>query len=230
VVTKSGYSTDRTYATSEVANPIKPDTSVFADDITQISFAIDTLGSLVVNSFNSRENNFTPLGNVSFRIRGNKIIGTNASSQLVYKYDQTTSTDSSGVRSFNNLEWDVYRIVMPTPSSYDISGTNPLLPLNLTPGGNLAFNMSVAPHTTHSFLLTIKDPAQSLIASASATLTNTSGFNASLFSGNSGSPDFGQLLFSNLSEDTYQLTATASGFLDYTEISMCPDTPKVKLY
>lgn len=215
VVTKTGFSTDRTYSTSEVTNPIKPDTSVFADDVTQISFAIDALGSLSVNSLDSRENNFAPLPNVSFRIHGNKIIGTDSSSQLVYKYDTTTTTNSSGIRDFNNMEWDVYRISMPASTSYDISGTNPLLPINLIPGGSYDFDFSTATHTLHNFLITIKNPSQELIASASATLAGPGGYNQSDYTGTDGGPDFGQVIFSGLTEDTYQLTATASGFTDY---------------
>ncbi len=213
--TKAGYSTDRTYASSEVTNPVKPDTSVFANDVTQISFAIDQLGALNINSVNSRENSFSTLGNVPFRIHGNKIIGTNASSQLVYKFDTQTSTNSSGLKNFTNMEWDVYRVYMPTSTSYDISGTTPLLPLNLTPSGSLDFTFATSAHSVHNYLLTIKDPSQNLIASASATLTDGGSYNETKNTGSNANPDFGQILFSNLSEDTYNLTATASGFLDF---------------
>src|SRR3990172_4926235 len=40
-VTKEGHSTNRTYSTGEVANPLKPHVSVFQDNVTQVSFAID---------------------------------------------------------------------------------------------------------------------------------------------------------------------------------------------
>jgi hypothetical protein len=215
-VTKSGMNTDRTYSTSEVANPFKPHASVFQDDVTQVSFAIDTLGSISIKSVDSRENNFAELGNVPFKIYGNKIIGTDASAQLVHKYNESLTTNSSGDINLSGMEWDVYHIVMPQSTSYDISGTYPLLPLNLTPGGNIDFTFAVSTHTTNSFFLSAKDNSQNLIASASARLYDDFGFEEVKFTGESENPDFGQILFSNLNAQIYHLEVTASGFFNYS--------------
>jgi len=217
-VTKSGMSTDRTYGTNEVANPIKPHTSVFADDLTQISFAIDTWGQIDISSLNSRINNFSDLGSVPFRIHGNKIIGTDAFAQPVYKYDETLTTDGSGSKILTEMEWDIYHVEMPSVTSYDTSGTTPLLPLNLSPGVDLDFTFSVETHSDHNILLTVKDPTQALIASASAHLTEAGGYDESKFTGAEGDPDFGQVLFPDLEELTYTLNATASGFLNYNGV------------
>ncbi|OGM60921.1 hypothetical protein A3A75_02420 [Candidatus Woesebacteria bacterium RIFCSPLOWO2_01_FULL_39_10] len=215
-VTKTGMSTDRTYSTSEVTNPLKPYASIFQDDVTQISFTIDDLGNLNISSVDSRENNFNPLGNVSFRLYGNKIVGTDAFAQPVYKYDQTLITNGSGTLALSSMEWDVYRVEMPASTSYDISGASPLLPLYLTPGGSLDFTFATDFHTDHSFFLTVKDPAQNLIASSSASLSDGSSYDETKFTGDSGNPDHGQVLFSNLTEQIYNLVATASGFVDFT--------------
>ncbi|OGM09484.1 hypothetical protein A2159_00965 [Candidatus Woesebacteria bacterium RBG_13_34_9] len=214
-VTKLGYSSDRTYSTGEVANPIKSHTSVFEDDVTQISFQVDKLGSISISSFDSRENNFNPLGNVAFRLHGNKIIGTDAYAQPVYKYDENLSTNESGNLTLNNMEWDVYHILMLSSSSYDISGTTPLTPFYLSPEGNSQEDFCVTSHTTNSFFITIKDSSSSLIASATARLYDDSGFENIKTSGIEDNPDFGQLLFSNLNEKTFHLEATASGFINY---------------
>lgn len=215
-VTKSGMSTDRTYSTSEVTNPTKPHASVFDESLSQVSFAIDTLGTVNVASKNSRDSGFASLGGVSFRIHGNKIIGTDAFAQPVYKYDQTLVTDGSGSNTLNNMEWDVYHISMPDPTSYDISGTDPLLPINLTPGGNLDFTFATESHSDHSFFVTVKDNNLDRVASASARIYDDLGFSEDKFTGLSSDPDFGQALFSGLEEKTYHFVATASGFLDYT--------------
>lgn len=214
-VTKVGFSTDRTYASSEVTNPLKPHMSVFEDDVTQVSFAIDLLGGMIINSVDSRENGFVSKGNVPVRLRGSKIIGTDAFAQPVYKYNHNLTTDSSGNLSLNSMEWDVYHVLTPLITSYDISGTSPLLPLNLTPGGSLNFTLAVSPHTNHSFFLIVKDPSQNLIASASAKLNNGVGFEETKTTGISADPDFGQAFFSSLEEKNYQLSATASGYLDF---------------
>lgn len=215
-VNKSEMSTDRTYSTSEATNPLKPHASVFLDQVTQISFAIDRVGSINISSLNSREENFLPLGNVSFRLRGNKIIGTNAFAQPVYKYEQTLNTNEEGVINLSNMEWDVYNIETPSPTTKDISGTVPLLPLNLIPGGNLDFKFTSSAHTDHSFFITVKDNTQNLIASASARLYDDAGFEENKFSGDVENPDYGQVLFSNLSEQIYHLDVSLPGFQNFS--------------
>lgn len=218
-VTKSGsginMSTDRTYSTSEVTNPLKPHASIFSDQVTQLSFVVDQVGGIGITSLDSREEDFTPLGNTIFRLRGNKIIGTDAYAQPVYKYDRILNTNDSGNLNLTNMEWDIYHVIMTTETTRDISGTDPLLPLNLTPGGSLDFRFSTSPHSDHSFFITVKDASQNLVASASARIYDDLGFEESKFTGDSENPDHGQVLFSNLSPQTYHLVATASGFLDY---------------
>ena len=214
-VTKEGFSLDRTYSTNEVANPIKPSMSVFLNSPTQSSFAIDRVGTLTISSFDSRENNFIALGNVSFRLHGNKIIGTDTLAQPVYKYDQNIATNATGMLNLPSMEWGVYQVFMPTLTSYDISGTFPILPLNLSPGVDFDFTFAVNSHTNHSLFFTLKDPSQNLIASASARLYDDSGFDQTKPTGISTDPDFGQALFSGLNEQTYHLTATASGFVNF---------------
>lgn len=215
-VTKSGYSTDRTYSTSEVTNPIKPHTSIFADQVTQMSFAIDEVGSISVSSKDSRANSFATLPNMPFRLRGNKIIGTDSLSQPVYKFDENEVTDGSGNFSLSNAEWDTYQVIMPSSSSYDISGNNPLQPLSLLPGGTIDFTLSTEAYTSNSLLTIIKDPSQNLIASATARLTlGSPSYDETVVSGQSGDPDFGQAFFPGLAADTYTIDATASGYLDF---------------
>lgn len=213
-VTKSGYSTDRTYSEAEVTNPIKPETSVIDGEITQISFAIDEVGTISISSKDSRANNFTNLANVSFQLRGNKIIGTDAYGKPVYKYDSVYQTDSGGNFNLSNAEWDTYQVLMPAPTSWDISGNIPLQPLSLIPGGSITLTFSVEPSSTNSFLAIVKDPSQNLIASASARLT-LSGYDESIYTGATESADFGQAFFSGLTEDTYTVTATASGYTNF---------------
>jgi hypothetical protein len=209
------YSTDRTYSTSEVTNPSKPDASVFDDDVSQVTLAIDVVGTINVSSLDSRENNFVPLGNVSFQLRGNKIIGTDAYAQPVYKYDQTLTTDGSGNLNLSDMEWDVYRVQMPTSTTYDISATQPLLPLILSPSGSIDFTFAASPHSDHSLFVTAQDTSLNLIASASARLYDDVGFDETKPTGSSDSADVGQVLFSNLEEKTYHLEATASGYFNF---------------
>lgn len=214
-VTKADCSEDRTYSESEVANPIKPHASVLEGEVTQVSFYIDTLGDMSFSSVDNRENNFSPRGNVEFRLRGNKIIGTDTLGQPVYKNDSGYTTDGSGSFNASDIEWDTYHVLMPETTGLDISGSTPLQPLSLLPDGNLSFTFATDTHTEHGLLITVKDPSQNLIASASARLYNGEGFNETKTTGISDDPDFGQAFFPNLEEKTYQIEATASGHLDF---------------
>ncbi len=58
-VTKSGYSSAQTYSSDEVANPDKPHATVITGKLTEISFSIDLLGSMKVNTL-------SPWGSDSF--------------------------------------------------------------------------------------------------------------------------------------------------------------------
>ncbi len=214
-VNKSGMSTDKTYSSEEVANPLKPHATVLENQVTQISFTIDKVGSINISSRNSRENNFEALGNVSFILKGGKIIGTDETGKPVYKYDKSLSTDSNGNLNLSNMEWDVYQISMPESTSYDISGTSPLLPIYLSPGSQVDFTFSVDSHTENGFFITVKDPSQNLIASASAKLSKIGEFEEIKDTGTSENPDFGQVFFSNLSKETYNLVVSASGYQNY---------------
>jgi type II secretory pathway pseudopilin PulG len=59
----------------------------------------------------------TILANAAFAMHGNKIIGTDASAQPIYKYDSNSSTDASGELSMNDLEFDDYTFAF---GGYDI--------------------------------------------------------------------------------------------------------------
>jgi hypothetical protein len=215
-VTKAGYSTQQTYSTSQVANPSKPHQTVLAGDLTEISFTIDILSNLNIISVKSREENFEIYPNILFQLRGEKIIGTDAQNQPVYKFDQDFITDSSGTISVNNIEWDNYRIIVPETSGLDISGTNPLLPIILQPNSTIDAKFALATQTTHSLLLSFTDNSKVPIASVSATLSDGASYQETKLSGFDTDPDFGQTFFSDLSQQIYTLTATASGYLDFS--------------
>jgi len=228
-VTKNGYSSERTYSTSEVANPNKPHQTVLEGQLTEITFAIDRTSSLDIYIKKDRQNNFEPFPNITFRLRGEKTIGVDAFGQPVYKYDKIHSADSSGYLSLANLEWDNYQFIQ--PSDYDVSGSNPNIPISILPQTSNTLNIALSsPASQHNLLITFVDSANNRISSVSATLSNNSGFSQSQTSGTASNPDFGQVFFPNLFEVTYSLTATASGFLDYqAEIGVTGQTRETVL-
>ena len=211
-VSKDGYSSERTYSTSEVANPNKPTQTVIEGQLTEIGFAIDKTATLNITSKVKSGETFSTLPNVSFEIRGDKTIGTDSSSQPIYKYDQTLTTNSSGTLIISDIEWDNYKITRDPSSSYDISGFNPLTPIQIDPDTAANLDIAFSPHTTNSLLVTFVDDSSIPIASVSAVLDGTE----AKLSGVSENPDYGQVFYSNLSSQLYPITATASGYLDYS--------------
>lgn len=167
-VSKAGYSTDRTYPPGEVSNPtpLKPDATVLLQQVTQVSFAIDRLSSLTVLSV-------TPtcavVPSFDFALVGSKQIGTN-----VPKFSQNMVTDASGSLILSSImEWDTYTII-PTDTTYDISGLNPLNPVTINANSSQQAQIIAIPHDPQSLLVTVKDSATQLpISDAVVTVSKT---------------------------------------------------------
>lgn len=215
VVSKDGYSSQRTYAISEVANPDKPHVSILEGELTEISFAIDLTSNLTINSHTGRELNFENLGSIALDIRGDKTIGTDASDKPVYKYQNQLTTDGGGELALEDLEWDNYYITLPSASGWTFSGTNPLHPILLNPNTNIFSNLALNQRFSNSLFITFTDSPGIQVASVSASLFDGGNLIASASSGITGDPDFGQVLFNDLSATIYNLVATVSGYLDF---------------
>lgn len=165
-VTKSGYSTDYTVTPGSLGNstPIKPDASIIEGEITSISFNIDKLSA--VNIFSVNEN-CSQIGNISFKLQGGKLIGTEPD---VYKYSQDLSTNAEGELHLN-LEWDTYSVTL-NSNTYDLAGSNPLLPLELAPNTTLDLYLVLRTKSDYKLLVTVKDAGSGQpLSGAEVTLT-----------------------------------------------------------
>lgn len=215
-VTKSDYSTDRTYGEEEVANPTKPHLSVLEGEVTEASFAIDRVSSLTIGSFGSRVSGFPSLGNVQLRLRGNKIIGTDTQENLVYKYDEELETDGSGQLSLENMEFDSYVIEI-TAAGYNLAGSNPALPFALEPDTEASIDLALENSSQHSLLVLVADSETDPLASASARLVNGAlEYDETIETGAPEEPDLGHAYFGNLSPLQYQLTVSLLGYEETT--------------
>lgn len=168
-VTKSGYSTDRTYLPGAAGNPnpTKRHASVIAGQLTNTSFAIDRTSTVNVQTVNEL---CVPQGNKTLTFTGAKKIGT---SPDVYKTTRTLTTDGSGLATLNDLEWDTYTVT--AGSGFTIGGSMPVLPLVIAPGSNI--DMTIVPSTSATgLLLTVKDSVTKLPVSG-ATVVLTGGSN-----------------------------------------------------
>ncbi|MEK7165698.1 MAG: hypothetical protein AAB874_02740 [Patescibacteria group bacterium] len=213
--TKSGYSTDRTYSSMEVANPLQPYITVIEGQVTPLSFAIDIIGKVIINSYGSRESGFPPISNVAFTIRGSKIIGTTSSDDPVYKYQYSTNTGGGSVE-ITGLEWDTYTLDF-TNSGHNLAGANPAQPFALLPGANMTLPIVAVPKGANTVLVVLQNSQSQLIGTGSAQLTNASiSYEATKAAGATAAADMGQTFFGGLSPIIYQLKVIADGYQEAT--------------
>lgn len=216
-VTKSGFSTDRTYGVAEIENPTKPHATILEEQLTEVSFTIDQFASLNLTTVGEAEA-FPFLPNQVIRLRGDKTIGTNSLDEPVYKFDLEVVTDSAGNLIIEELEWDNYNVSLPDDSTYDIAFTNPVSPINIIPNQDVNLTISLVGDSADSLLIVFKDSEDNPIASVAATIKDGLTFEASASSGIEGSPNWGQVFFDNLATTAYTLIATASGLLEHTSV------------
>lgn len=173
VVTKSGFTTDRSYATSSVnQSPLKPDPTVLLQQLTQVSFIIDRVSDITVNTM---DNTCAEVPSVPFDITGTKLIGSNPD---VVKYDASFSTNSSGQRNIPNLEWDTYSFM--TTGSYYLAGANPIGSVSIPPNSSQNVTLVIAEESPSILLVAVKDAATLLpLSDVTVSLTKT-GFSRTL--------------------------------------------------
>ncbi len=159
------------------------------------------------------------IGNIPFTLTGNKIIG----STPVYKYQENHVTDGGGSVEINNLEWDVYSVILGT-GSYDISNACASLPYILNPGVHEVLKLTLVPSVAFSLRVTVVDIDGNTIPSASVTLSR-SGFSNEKITTSCGQSFFNTGLGSN---SDYILTLHATGYVSQTISDVVVDGSNVQ--
>ena len=212
--TKEGYSQDETYpfGGEAGANPLKPDSTVVVQQVTDAVLSIDLLGSLDVSTV---DNTCASTPGVDFSLTGTKLIGAPA----VIKYmTQNFTTGPSGTSSISNMEWDTYNTAL-TSGAYDLAGSTPMPSFALDPGETQALQLVVVPHASHALLVSVQDANGVSINGATVRLQNT-GFDETKITNSELCPTPGQVFWNGLGSGTYTLTVSASGYQDYTDNSL----------
>ena len=157
-----------------------------------------------------------PIGNVDFTLTGTKSIGLNGTS-TVYKYQQSHSTNGSGVITLPDLEWDLYDVALDT-ASYIVREACAPIPYALNPGVDETLKLTLVPPPTHSLHVYVVDGDGAVIPGATATLSRT-GFSESEISSACGQVFFGTGLSSAAD---YILEVSAPGYVtsSQTEINI----------
>lgn len=174
-VTKSGYVPDQTRTTSvSLPNPVKPHASVVAQDVTSISFSIDRVSELQIQTKNA---SCQAVGTVSVDVAGTQLIGTNPNTYLV---STTLATDSGGNHNMQQLHWDAYGL---RPQGYDLIGSIPALPLTIAPNVIQPIELILGPNTSRSLLVNVADSVTRLPVSDATVLVTSTGYSQSLQTG-----------------------------------------------
>lgn len=176
-VTKSGYSSDRTYTPGDLANPhpLKPHATVAKQQLTQISFAIDKVSTI---NLKTADQMCVAVPDIDYFLSGSKLIGTDPD---VLKYSTNSATDSNGTKVINNLEWDTYSL-QNLDSQYYISAMASQSPLIVNSGSLYNQTWVMGPKDPSALLLIVQDQNGNSINDASIQLTK-SGFDQTIFSG-----------------------------------------------
>lgn len=170
-VSKAGYSSDGTVA------PVKLPATVATQTVTEIFFSIDRLSNLNIHTVSHA---CAPVGNASFNMHGEKLIGT---SPDVYKYSHNFTTNGAGDKELTGLEWDKYHLDF-SGSGYDIGGSAPMLPLKLNPGATQDLTVILRSHVADSLLVRVNDAGTGLpLSNATVRLTNGGLYDKSLITG-----------------------------------------------
>ncbi|MFA5211593.1 MAG: carboxypeptidase-like regulatory domain-containing protein [Patescibacteria group bacterium] len=173
-VSKTGFTVDKTFTTSEIENPIKPPVSVEAQNVTTISFSIDEVSSVNLNSLNSY---CSVLPSVPINIFGTKLLGINPD---YFKLNENIVTNGGGNYYLNNLEWDSYGLKI---DNYDLIGTIPSLPIKLLPGATQDVKLILAANSGDSILVNVQDSITNQPISNATVTISGNGLNKSKVTG-----------------------------------------------
>jgi hypothetical protein len=154
-----------------------------------------------------KTSNSTPIPNVTFDLRGDKIIGKDSNENPVYKFSTTTQTNFQGQILLSNLEWDVYYFsnFRKDSQTLDLVTSTPPHPVSLDPGTNL--DVSLYLDSQNSLLVTVQD-SETLKPIFSATTTLTApGFSQTQYTDING-----QTIFIPLEQRNYNISVEAVGY------------------
>lgn len=190
IVSKSGFTTDQTYATSTGnPNPLKLDATVILQQLTQISFVIDRTSSINLHTVT---NTCASVADVPFTVDGTKLIGTNPD---VYKWTGNFTTDASGSKNIAGIEWDVFSFT--TSGGFYLAGVNPISPISILPDSNQNVDLIITADNPAFLLVSVKESSTSLpisgatVSLAGQTLITDQGFLSQTdWSGGSGQLNF----------------------------------------
>lgn len=161
-----------------------------------------------------------PVGSVEFNIQGEKLIGTDAQEQPIYKYSNNHISGPNGHLDILNLEWDSYTFSAAPASDLTLVETVPApQPIGLSPSTNQSAVLYF--EAENNLLVKVQDfETSEPIFSAEARLHNSDlGYDKTQLTNGDG-----ETYFIPLEAATYNLEVTAEGYDSYSgQISISGD-------
>ena len=215
VVSKSGYSTARTYGVEEVTNPEKSHLVVVDGNLTESSFSIDELSSMSIETVGPSSLGYPIVSNVNFDLTGAKTLGTDINGDPVYKYTNNFITNEEGLVTISDLEWDNYTFETNDLDLIDMEvplGVVEQQPISLAP--NVSQNVRMVLQGENSLLVTVQDSETSEpIFSAEVRIY------AGLYDVTQYTNEDGETYFIPLEADSYNIEVSLSGYNGYSGIA-----------
>lgn len=208
VVSRSLHSTDQTYPLGGPAGaqPLKPDATVTLGNITELSFLIDRLSSIVVSTIDS---SCVAVPSINFSLSGQKKIDVPG---VIFKHTtQNLSTNVSGTRTVSNLEFDAYQVAV-TSASYDLMGADPFINFDLLANESKDLDLVLAPHAANALLVSVVDGNGDPINGADVRIQRGALDDTETTSSAGSCPTPGQVFWNGLENGVHTLTVSASGY------------------
>ena len=155
----------------------------------------------------------TPVKNVDFTLSGAKTIGSTGAGAPIYKTSVSSNTGNTGSVS-TQLEWDAYTLLL---TGYDVVDACDAPQYSVSPGGTYTNSLYVAPVTSNSILVSVRDTAGVSVSDATITLSRT-GYSATGTTSACGTAYFGAL--SSSPSYTVQISKTGYTTTTYTNVNI----------
>jgi prepilin-type N-terminal cleavage/methylation domain-containing protein len=212
-VSKDGYSTEQTLPVGmpENPSPIKPHSTVLVQQLTEISFMIDKVSTLNIQSVNHL---CEAVPHIPFSLQGQKLIGSEPD---ILKYENDLETNEAGLLNISDLEWDTYTLSF-TAENFQLLNITPTTTLDISPDMTQEVKIIAIPKSTKDLFLTVTDSVTSLpIAGASVELTAVDFSDIKITSEVTDCSSGGITLFSDLTENNYNIKITKDGYAEYID-------------
>ncbi len=216
-VSKNGYETVSTSPPYPITahNPIHEHASVIADAVNSINIYQNRNSELTIRIKNYLGSG---VGNIAFRLRGGKQIGTvyNFPHDPIYAVNNNYATNSGGEKNFNPISPGQYDFTL-TDSSYKIIGSSQALPFSLSPGISVNLDVKVSPKNVTALLANItKSEDGGPLSGAAVRLVKSPDYDVSIVTGADGMAFFPNAENSPFASGTYDISVSVSGYQDYS--------------